>query len=107
AGTMTPVQAIVIEGGTVRAVGTPPRPVPIPDGARVIDADGKFIVPGLIDAHVHLVHRLNFAHVTGDEVLPLFLAHGVTSVRDTGDEVVAETVVARYAESHPDLCPRG
>jgi hypothetical protein len=103
---MRPVQAIVIDGDRVGAVGTPGRPVPVTPGARAVDAAGKFIIPGLIDAHVHLVHRLNFAHVTGDEVLPLFLAHGVTAVRDAGDEVVAQTGVAHYAASHPGLCPR-
>lgn len=103
---MTPVQAIVVEGEKIVAVGTPGKPVDIPKGARVIDAAGKFILPGLIDAHVHLVHRLNFAHVTGDEVLPLFLANGVTSVRDTGDEIVAQTGVAHFAAAHPDRCPR-
>ena len=86
---LMPIQAVVITGEKITAVGTPQKPVPLPTGARVIDAKGKFLLPGLIDAHVHLVHRLNFAHVTGDEVLPLFLAHGVTSVRDTGDEIVA------------------
>jgi imidazolonepropionase-like amidohydrolase len=105
-GKMHPVQAIVIEDETIKAVGTPDKPATIPDGARVIDAKGKFIIPGLIDAHVHLVHRLNFAHVTGDEVLPLFLAAGVTSVRDTGDEIVAQTGVAHFAASHPERCPR-
>ncbi len=106
AGTMEPVQAIVIEGEKIVAVGTPRKPVEIPPGAHGIDAAEKFILPGLIDAHVHLVHRLNFAQVTGDEVLPLFLANGVTTVRDTGDEIVAETAVAHFATSHPDRCPR-
>ena len=46
-------------------------------------------MPGLIDAHVHLVHVSDFARVTGDELLPLFLAAGVTAVRSTGDEIVA------------------
>jgi len=105
-GTMQPDRTIVIEGERVRAIGTPAQPVVPPPGARRIDARGKFIIPGLIDAHVHLVHRLNFAHVTGDEVLPLFLASGVTSVRDTGDEIVAQTLVAHYAASHPERCPR-
>lgn len=105
-GTMQAGGTIVIEGERIRAVGTPTRPVAIPQGAQTIEARGKFIIPGLIDAHVHLVHRLNFAHVTGDEVLPLFLANGVTTLRDTGDEIVAQTLVARYAASHPDRCPR-
>ena len=105
-GTMKPLQAIVIEGEKIKAVGTPERPASIPKGAQVIDARDKFICPGLIDAHVHLVHRLNFAHVTGDEVLPLFLANGVTAVRDTGDEVVAQTGVAHFAEARPERCPR-
>src|SRR5262249_3325050 len=48
----------------------------------------------------------NFAHMTGDEVLPLFLANGVTSVRDTGDEIVAQTLVARHADAHPAQSPR-
>ena len=105
-GTMQPDRTIVVEGERVRAVGTPTRRATLPQGARRIDARGKFIIPGLIDAHVHLVHRLNFAHVTGDEVLPLFLASGITTLRDTGDEIVAQTLVARYAASHPERCPR-
>jgi imidazolonepropionase-like amidohydrolase len=105
-GKMLPDRTVLIEGKIIKAIGTVQSPVPIPLGARVIDAKGKFIIPGLIDAHVHLVHRLNFAHVTGDEVLPAFLAAGVTSVRDTGDEIVAQTLVARIAEAHPERCPR-
>ena len=76
-----------------------------PDATR-IDGRGKFALPGLIDAHVHLVHVLDFAHVTGDEVLPLYLAAGVTSIRSTGDEIVAATLVARFAAAHPESSPR-
>jgi hypothetical protein len=60
----------------------------------------------LIDAHVHLVHVLDFAHMTADEVLPLYLAAGVTSIRSTGDEIVAATLVARGADAHPEWSPR-
>jgi len=103
---MVTSQAIVIRDGKIVALGTPQKPVEIPKDSRVIDASGQYLLPGLIDAHVHLVHRLNFAHITGDEVLPLYLAAGVTSVRSTGDEIVAQTGVARFAEAHPDRCPR-
>jgi len=78
----------------------------IPEDTIRIDGRGKFAMPGLIDAHVHLVHVLDFAHVTGDEVLPLYLAAGVTSIRSTGDEVVAATLIARFAFAHPEWCPR-
>ena len=63
-------------------------------------------MPGLIDAHVHLVHVLNFARVTADEILPLYLAAGVTSVRSTGDEIVAATLISRIAARHPESSPR-
>lgn len=105
-GNMQPGRSIVIEGKRIRTVGPAGPAAIVPRNVQIIDARGKFIIPGLIDAHVHLVHRLNFAHVTGDEVLPLFLASGVTTLRDTGDEIVAQTLVARYAASQPERCPR-
>jgi imidazolonepropionase-like amidohydrolase len=71
-----------------------------------IDGRGKFALPGLIDAHVHVMHVLDFAAVSGDEVLPLYLAAGVTTVRSTGDEIVAATVLSRVAAQHPESFPR-
>jgi imidazolonepropionase-like amidohydrolase len=97
-------RTVVIDGERIASIGA--MSAPAPEGAKVIDGRGKFLVPGLIDAHVHLVHVLDFAHVTGDEILPLFLVYGVTSLRDTGDEPTAETLVARHAAAHPELCPR-
>jgi hypothetical protein len=105
-GRMQPNRTIIVLGPNIETIGTPEKPASIPKGAVILDGKGKFVIPGLIDAHVHLVHRLNYAHMTGDEVLPLYLANGVTSVRDTGDEIVAQTLVARYAEAHPTQCPR-
>jgi hypothetical protein len=105
-GAVWPNRTIVVSGEKIEAVGTPERPAAVPAGAVLLEGRGKFVIPGLIDAHVHLVHRLNHAHMTGDEVLPFFLANGVTSVRDTGDEIVAQTLVARHADAHPAQCPR-
>lgn len=106
AGAMLPNRTVIVVGDRIRVVGTPEHPTPIPPGARVIEARGKFLLPGLIDAHVHLVHVLDYAQVTGDEVLPLFLAAGVTSVRSAGDEIVAATLVSRIAREHPERAPR-
>jgi imidazolonepropionase-like amidohydrolase len=67
---------VVVRGNRIAAAGKKGQ-VSYPVGARVIRADGKFILPGLIDAHVHY-------HEWQGE---LHLAHGVTSVKDTGNPV--------------------
>lgn len=41
---------VLIEGGVIREVG---REVEVPAGAEVFDATGKYVIPGLIDAHCH------------------------------------------------------
>ncbi|MFN0018572.1 MAG: amidohydrolase family protein [Pirellulaceae bacterium] len=105
-GEILPERTIVIRGEQIISVTGPVEKADIPAGAVKIDGRGKFAIPGLMDAHVHLVHVLDFAHVTGDEVLPLYLAAGVTSIRSTGDEIVAATLVARFAAVHPESSPR-
>jgi imidazolonepropionase-like amidohydrolase len=105
-GQMLPERTIVIRGDRIDAIGTSAKPLGIPKGATVIEGRNKFVIPGLIDAHVHLVHLADRTHVTGDEFLPLFLAAGVTSVRSAGDAIVAESGVAHYAASLPQQCPR-
>jgi imidazolonepropionase-like amidohydrolase len=58
---------------------------PIPARARIIDARGHWLIPGLIDSHVHL---LFLTRGSASEELPLdlrdLLAQGVTTVRDMG-----------------------
>jgi len=103
---LRPVGAVVIEGVRIKAVVPPGQRIPMPRGARVMDTRGKVLIPGLIDAHVHLVHILNSAHLTGVEILPLYLANGVTTLRDVGDEIVAESLVARHSVNHPEISPR-
>ncbi len=105
-GKMLPERTIVVRGEQIVAVAALGEGVDVPADAVHVDGRGKFALPGLIDAHVHLVHVLDFAHVTGDEVLPLYLAAGVTSLRSTGDEIVAATLVARFAAAHPASSPR-
>jgi imidazolonepropionase-like amidohydrolase len=49
----------------------------LPPDAEIIDAAGKFAIPGLWDMHVHLT-------MTGEVACPLLLANGITGVRDMG-----------------------
>ncbi|HOW73019.1 MAG TPA: hypothetical protein PKY77_20680 [Phycisphaerae bacterium] len=99
-------RTIVVQGERITAVMSPEKKAQIPADATRLDGRGRFAVPGLIDAHVHLQHVLTQAHVSGDEVLSLYLAAGVTSVRSTGDEIVAATLVARFARARPESSPR-
>ena len=70
-----PNGAIVIENGKITSLG-PRASVRIPAGARVVDAKGKFVIPGLIDSHVH------YRSWMGE----LLLNHGITTVFDLGDD---------------------
>lgn len=69
-------QTIVVVNGVIRAVG-PTAGTAVPAGVPVVEARGKFAIPGLWDMHVHFMN-------TGVSALPLLLAHGVTSVREMG-----------------------
>ena len=50
---------------------------------KIIDGSGKFLIPGLWDAHVHFSYDKNLT----SSMPRLFLAHGITSVRDTGGPI--------------------
>ena len=67
---------VVVDGGRIAAVGSHAT-VAVPDGATLVDGDGRFLIPGLWDMHVHTVAE-------ADALLPVFLAYGVTGVRDMG-----------------------
>ena len=59
----------------------------VPAGTRIIDATGKYVLPGFIDSHFHLgtpSHAYAGALTDPEYVLKLELAHGVTTVRDVG-----------------------
>jgi imidazolonepropionase-like amidohydrolase len=65
-------QTLIVRDGTISVIAPAPT-VDIPKDALVVDGSGKFLMPGLVDMHVHIASE--------DEFL-LFLANGVTAVRD-------------------------
>jgi imidazolonepropionase-like amidohydrolase len=88
--------AIVIEKGRIVAVGPRAR-VKIPKSATVVDERGKTILPGLWDMHAH------FEQV---EWGPIYLAAGVTTVRDVGNELEFITAVRDAVANGRGLGPR-
>ena len=91
-----PDAAVVIRNGRIVAVG-PSSKVKIPRHAQVVDAHGKTILPGLWDMHAH------FEQV---EWGPIYLAAGVTTVRDCGNEFEFITAVRDAIAQGQGLGPR-
>ena len=80
-GELVPDQTILIAGDRIAWVG-PAADVRMPQGTEVVLGEGRFLIPGLWDMHVHLQYAWD-AEVS----LPMFLAHGVTGVRDMASDV--------------------
>ena len=83
---------VVVAGSRIRAVGNRAN-MPIPAGVEKINGMGKFLVPGLIDLHVHLGTRsgpkFNAAEYTRERIehnLNAYLYFGVTTVRSMGTD---------------------
>ena len=85
---------VLIEGKKITAVG-PAAMVTIPKGAEIIDASDRTVMPGLIDAHVHIMstsasleHELftpkAVCYFQAAENLKRTLRGGFTTVRDAG-----------------------
>jgi len=95
---------VVIDGETIEAVGAQGE-TPIPDGATVVDASGKYVMPGMVDGHVHFFQSgglytrpdaidLRRVRPYTDEIRQIkdrlpdtfrrYLASGITSVVDVG-----------------------
>ena len=83
-GTRLPAQRVVIIGNRIQTIGSM-QTVPMPAGGRVIDARGKFLIPGLWDMHTHSERSTDFFY-------PLFIVNGVTGIRDAWSVVPLDTL---------------
>ena len=108
---------IVIEGNTivdvvlmdpVNAAGYGPN-FRRPTGDKIIDAAGKYVIPGLVEMHAHLPPpRSDFGPRGLDLAYRLYLGHGVTTVRDAGSGagLAVLTDHRRRAEANLLVAPR-
>ena len=87
---------VIVRDGRIADVG-PKSSVAIPTDAPTVDVSGKTLVPGLWDMHTH---------VTQVEWAPVYLASGVTTVRDMGNEFEFITSLRDAVASRRALGPR-
>ncbi len=99
AATSPPIEraTVVVQGDRIAAISTVVGSVPA--GAHVVDGSGKFLVPGFIDLHAHLSK-------TRSSSLGLFVANGVTTLRDMGGDHEELLGWRRDVQSGKRLGPR-
>jgi len=104
-GEVRPDQTLVIDRSRIVAVGSRkdtryPRNAP-----TLINGKGFYLIPGLWDMHVHLVFGDWFPHAQ-EISLPLFVANGITGVRDMGSELATVQTWRNEIEGHRLIGPR-
>ncbi|HEX8556594.1 MAG TPA: amidohydrolase family protein [Pyrinomonadaceae bacterium] len=74
-------QTVVVRDGRITEIG-PAGKVKVPAGAGRVDGRGKYLMPGLADMHAHLHPGDGSANDLAAQQLTLYLANGVTTVRN-------------------------
>ncbi len=77
-GGLLPDQTVLIAGNRIEALG-PSATTPLPSGVKVIDIEGRYLIPGLWDMHAHVF----FDGMDG--YLALMVANGITGFREMGN----------------------
>ena len=88
--------AVLIQGDRIIAAG-PRSQIKFPDGTKTIDVSGKFLLPGLWDMHSHF-YQVEFG--------PTYLAAGITTARDVGNDIEFGTALRDAAKYGRGLGPR-
>jgi imidazolonepropionase-like amidohydrolase len=94
-----PNQTVLITDGKIVVVGNPNNTA-VPKNALRISGRGKYLMPGLWDMHVH-VAGISARPEWGKRLLPVYLAYGITGVRDMGGDLAALKEWRRTAASIP------
>jgi predicted amidohydrolase len=79
-------QIVIIEKNRITAVGSRKETRYPRNAQMIISGRGSYLIPGLWDMHVHLVFGDWFPNAQQIS-LPLFVANGITSVRDMGSNL--------------------
>lgn len=73
-------QTVIVRDGVITEIGDAKK-VKVPKEAQVIDARGKYLIPGLVDMHAHLLSDDHFPDSLAGDELKIMIANGVTTAR--------------------------
>ena len=94
AGRIVAPRTVLVADGRIVAVDAPSN-VAVPDDAQHVDGRGRFLIPGLVDAHVHLFN--NVTHRPPNTwSFPLYVANGVTGVREMAAVPASMPIVSQW-----------
>jgi imidazolonepropionase-like amidohydrolase len=110
---------VVVEGRRIAQVGTNQEKTSIPEGARVLDLSGCWLLPGLIDTHSHVSMRgqlKNYRQHMSDDIATRViratvnmkddLKGGVTTIRNMGDKDFVDIAINKAIEAGDIPGPR-
>jgi Amidohydrolase family len=103
-GAVHPDMTVVITGNRIERIDRKHH-AKVPKVANVIDASGKYLIPGLWDMHVHTFFG-DWTPGGRDVTLPLFIANGVTGIRDMGSDLDLILAARKDVQDHRQLGPR-
>ena len=70
---------MVLDGKIITIIDS--KQTKVPAGAQIVDGTGKFLIPGLMDMHVHLFSDDEFPDALAEDEFKVMIAYGVTTIR--------------------------
>jgi imidazolonepropionase-like amidohydrolase len=102
-GKAQPDSTVMIQGNRITGIALSTSITP--KTGQIVDARGEYLIPGLWDMHTHVYFDSTAADGT-DLVLPLFLANGITGIRDMGSKLDRVLEARDLINAHALLGPR-
>lgn len=95
-------QSVIVRNNKIVEVGFAGN-IREPSGATIVECNGKYMIPGLWDAHLHI---LDGKELTPDLMFPLFIATGITYIRDTSGDLELLLSWRKKASKMEGMAPR-
>jgi predicted amidohydrolase YtcJ len=96
-------QSVVLRGGDIMAVGADSAVASRWKARKTVEAGGRFLIPGLWDMHVHFGGDPDMVE-ENKALLPLYVAYGVTTIRDCSSDLSDQVLRLAPARSRRATC---